>query len=983
MPIYSPTGFLDITNATLRTSNTECQNLQIGSGNVYVTTDLTSNLVLNLENITNLGNSTSNTMRFINTTTGLTVASNALVTGNVTAGSFIGDGSGLTSIPPSAITGTLSQWSDGTNSDVYIASNVGIGNVHTLTSNTLQVGANLYVRDADANVLTVTGNVAATYFEGDGSKLTGISSTLQAITTAQATTTDTVSFLNATTGFTVASNILVTGNVTAGSFMGDGSGLTGISSTLQAITDGGNVTSNVVQFSNATTGLVTTANIEVGGDLKIDGLTAGTVPYVDTDKFLKNSFISMTGDTTVITSNLDVTGNIFMRGDRFVVESETKLINDAIIGIANNNVSSATDIGILMQRPDANVAIIHHGGTNELSFAYTQNDLEATDITNDLSKELTINVVGHVITQNNLTVGGTLKLNTITAAATHSLQAVTGVGSVTSNTVQFSNATTSLTADSNILVTGNVTAATFLGDGSGLTALPAAEITGTLTVANGGTGVVQKTGTGSLVLSDTPTFTGTVTAVTFSGSGSGLTALPAAEITGTLAVANGGTGVTGSTGTGDVVLSIAPAFSGNVTVDTNTLFVDSTNNRVGVGTDSPSSKLTVNQIPEHRSSYDHSLAPMTITNRTVTSNTILNDPKHVLNLAREGTSGEAYGANATFKLSRWENNGLNSRTRLDLNLAHASYDEQHIMTFRSDGNVGIGTTDPSSSLHVNLGNAAGEQHIRATQTSLASSSKAGIRFGDSTWDAFIDHDHGDKDRMNFGFYRNPTREVQMVLTHEGNVGIGTTGPGRKLDVRTGDIRYGDGVADYDIFAAVLDYGGITVNDGGGGNIAYNISTGNSTESWCWRFVDGTAKGPGTDYFRVEYSSGNYYHKGTAISDRRTKTNFVSIDGVDALNSITKLNPLVYNDKSSNGEIDNRLKGGFIAQEVLDVIPHLVGYDEDRDKPNENGYATAYALDYNGVFAYNVKATQEIYKLLLIEQTKVTNLEARILALENA
>ena len=122
------------------------------------------------------------------------------MTGNVTAGSFIGDGSGLTSIPPSAITGTLSQWSDGTNSDVYIASNVGIGNVHTLTSNTLQVGANLYVRDADANVLTVTGNVAATYFEGDGSKLTGISSTLQAITTAQATTTDTVSFLNATTG---------------------------------------------------------------------------------------------------------------------------------------------------------------------------------------------------------------------------------------------------------------------------------------------------------------------------------------------------------------------------------------------------------------------------------------------------------------------------------------------------------------------------------------------------------------------------------------------------------------------------------------------------------------------------------------------------------------------------------------------------------------------------------------------------------------
>ena len=106
---------------------------------------------------------------------------------------------------------------------------------------------------------------------------------------------------------------------------------------------------------------------------------------------------------------------------------------------------------------------------------------------------------------------------------------------------------------------------------------------------------------------------------------------------------------------------------------------------------------------------------MTITNRTVTSNTILNDPKHVLNLAREGTSGEAYGANATFKLSRWENNGLNSRTRLDLNLAHASYDEQHIMTFRSDGNVGIGTTSPNTKLDVISGTNNGIR-ISATDT---------------------------------------------------------------------------------------------------------------------------------------------------------------------------------------------------------------------------------------------------------------------------
>ena len=403
MPINSPTGFLDITNATLRTSNVEAQNLLITGGNIYVTSELEADAtVLNLENVTRKGNVSSNTIEITNATTGI------VATGNVHALKFIGSGSHLTGIPPTAITGTLSQWSDGANSDVYIASNVGIGNVHTLTSNNLQVGGNLYVRDTDANVLTVNGNVVASYFEGDGSRLSGI-------------VTD-----------------------------------------LQGVTDNGNVTTNVVQFSNATTGLVTTANIEVGGDIKVVGLSAGTVPYVASDKFLKDSFITMTGDATVITSNLDVTGNIFMRGEKFIVESETKLINDAIIGIANNNASSTTDKGIIMQNTTGNVAIIHHGAgdgfADQLTFGYTADPLDTVTVTNDLTKELTVNVLGNVITQNNLSVGGTLSINNITAAAQHSLQAVTNVGNVTSNTVQFSNAITSLVASSNIVATGNVSA---------------------------------------------------------------------------------------------------------------------------------------------------------------------------------------------------------------------------------------------------------------------------------------------------------------------------------------------------------------------------------------------------------------------------------------------------------------------------------------------------------------------------------------------
>jgi hypothetical protein len=67
----------------------------------------------------------------------------------------------------------------------------------------------------------------------------------------------------------VSSNLTASGNVVAGYLYGDGSNISGISSTLQAITDSGpgaNVTSNTVQFTNATTSLVASGNVGIGTD---------------------------------------------------------------------------------------------------------------------------------------------------------------------------------------------------------------------------------------------------------------------------------------------------------------------------------------------------------------------------------------------------------------------------------------------------------------------------------------------------------------------------------------------------------------------------------------------------------------------------------------------------------------------------------------------------------------------------------------------
>lgn len=105
---------------------------------------------------------------------------------------------------------------------------------------------------------------------------------------------------------------------------------------------------------------------------------------------------------------------------------------------------------------------------------------------------------------------------------------------------------------------------------------------------------------------------------------------------------------------------------------------------VSINTGDISSRLTVNNLVSDRSSYDHSQAVATFTNQTTTGG-VYNDPKPVLNLCRQGQGGVAYGARATFALSRYENNNVYSRTRMDLLMAHDSYNDNTVMTFYSDG----------------------------------------------------------------------------------------------------------------------------------------------------------------------------------------------------------------------------------------------------------------------------------------------------------
>ena len=391
----------------------------------------------------------------------------------------------------------------------------------------------------------------------------------------------------------VSTELTVGGTVTATAFAGDGSGLTGISTspTLQSVTDTGNVTSNTIQFTNATTGFVTTSNIDMGGTLNMGGhilpnadntYDIGSAAFKIRDMYVSDNSLWI-GDETKIS----FTGNQlkFRRRNKSVVPSGLTTLGAA----QGKNAATVESEALALSSGVSTVSDmkLHHW------MAYAKS-LDTTKTTGDIYTDSAADYEA--------------------SAASEAFKEV-GDDIYSPHNVSIGKSTTPTSA---LDVNGTVTATAFVGT---MPNLDATKITsGTFGTARIPT--LNQNTTGSAATLTTPRSIG---GVNFDGSV-------------------------------DIVLPVpttfgAATFSGDVAVDTDTLFVDTVNDRVGVNIATPAHTLDV--------AGDINLSGS----------------------LRIGGAAQTFGGGGGGGSSQWTT----------VNSTEIHY---------SSGNVGIGTTDPAHTLHV-------------------------------------------------------------------------------------------------------------------------------------------------------------------------------------------------------------------------------------------------------------------------------------------
>jgi hypothetical protein len=358
--------------------------------------------------------------------------------------------------------------------------------------------------------------------------------------------------------------------------------------------------------------------------------------------------------------------------------------------------------------------------------------------------------------------------------------------------------------------------------------------------------------------------------------------------------------------------------SGNLSVDSGTLYVDASNNRVGIGTTSPGRTLTVQN------------------SSTVVTAALVSNPANIAYLLFGDTDSDAQGRvqydNSSDTLQLYSNG--NERLRID-----------------NSGRLGVGST---------LSGGAAYNRLVVTSPdascwiSLQSSATGSVINSDGLEIGLNGSNQGHiwlRENADLLFAANNTERMRLTGA-TGRLLIGTSSdPGYQLTV-VGANSYAllvrQDVGDW-TYPVTTFHSNFTT----GNNILTNY------------YTDASSLRGSVDYNR---SAGQIRYNIT--SDRRLKSNIE--DAVDATNLLSQIKVRSYIWKETGYKVNH----GFIAQELNSVVPDAVKVGDDGEEITDT-----WAVDNGKLVPVLTAALQESIQRIEQLETLNASFEARLAALE--